>query len=327
MRNDDRLPISWHQFALVAAAALVQAACGQGDADTSDARRVETLKTRLEVPSNNDVMVVAHRTCWQDTAENSIAGIERCKELGVDMIEIDVRETSDGELVLMHDDTIDRTTSGSGLLAEMTTDEVRSLKLKTSAGGENADWTSERVPTLREALTASKGHMLVNLDIKETLYDEALSIAKITGTQDQILIKMRAPADDPALANAAFHGQAYFMPIIRECTDDPERACTESLSEAIPDYVKYDPIAIEAVNHTDEYLLDGIPVARELGLRVWVNTLGPRFAAGRSDEKSLTDPDNNWGYLIQHGVNMIQTDRPQELIQYLEARGARESAH
>ncbi len=54
-----------------------------------------------------------------------------------------------------------------------------------------------------------------------------------------------------------------------------------------------------------------------------MNTLGPEFAAGRSDDRSLADPDGNWGYLVDLGVNMIQTDRPRELMAYLEQRAAR----
>ncbi|NNE34309.1 MAG: glycerophosphodiester phosphodiesterase family protein [Rhodothermales bacterium] len=297
--------------------------CARDAVIRDDLSGIQQLKQRLETPSAEDVFVVAHRTCWRGSAENSLAGIEQCVELGVDMVEIDVRETSDGELVLMHDETIDRTTNGSGLLATMSLGDVRELQLREEAGGPSAVLTDQIVLTLEEALLASKDRLLVNLDIKETLYDRALAIAESVGVADQIIIKMRAPADDPRLVNAEFHGRTYFMPIIRECTDDPERECSQSLSAAIPTYSKFDPIAIEVVNNTDAYLLDGVPAARALGGRLWVNTLGPRFAAGRSDDKSLKDPDGNWGYLIDHGVDMIQTDRPEALIDYLESRGAR----
>ena len=76
------------------------------------------------------------------------------------------------------------------------------------------------------------------------------------------------------------------------------------------------------VNHTDGYLIEGAGAVREMNARLWVNTL-PGFAAGRSDEESLVDPDGNWGFLVNIGVNMIQTDRPAELLSYLNSRGLR----
>src|SRR5690606_30766812 len=76
--------------------------------------RIEDLRRRLETPRADDVMVVAHRACWKEAPENSVAAIQDCIEMGVDMVEIDVQATADGQLVLMHDDTVDRTTNGSG---------------------------------------------------------------------------------------------------------------------------------------------------------------------------------------------------------------------
>ena len=185
--------------------------------------RMAVLKNRLEQPIPNDVMVVAHRGCWLDTAENSLAGIYRCVELGVDMIEIDVRSSRDGHLVLMHDETVDRTTDGSGSVGEFTLRELQQLRLRRGAGNGVEALTEERVPTLEDALRAAKDRVLVNLDIKETLYDQALDVARGVGSESQLVIKMATDARDPRLANAAFHGETYFMPIIRECTDDPAR--------------------------------------------------------------------------------------------------------
>ena len=307
---------------LISLSLILLTSCAQFPGKES-ASHIAELKTRIEAAESNDIIVVAHRTCWRNTAENSLAGINRCVELGVDMIEIDVRSSRDGELVLMHDETVDRTTSGTGLVADLSLRELRGLRLRAGAGGEDERLIEGPVPTLEEALQTANDRILVNLDIKETLYDQALKIARAVGSQGQIVIKMRAPANDPRLVNATFLGQTYFMPIIRECTEDPARECSKSLGAAAPTYAGYDPVAVEVVNHTDKYLLAGIPAVRELGARLWVNTLGPRFAAGRSDDKSLTDPDGNWGYLIKNGVNMIQTDRPAELISYLESRGLR----
>lgn len=282
---------------------------------------IETLKSRLEHPSSEDVIVVAHRACWRESAENSLSAIEACIELGADMIEIDVRRTKDGELVLLHDETVDRTTNGSGLVSEMTFTNLREFRLLSTDGGKESDVTDETIPSLKDALKTTKDRILVNLDIKADLYDQALAVADDIGVSGQIIIKMAVNADDPMLSEAQFLGRTYFMPILRECeVDRPEKICWPTLSEAVVTYGGFNPVAFEIVNQSDEYLLEGVDAVNSLDARLWVNTLGPRFAGGRSDEKSLTDPDNNWGYLVENGVNIIQTDRPRELLEYLKSR-------
>ena len=91
---------------------------------------IAQLKDRLENPQKNDVMVTAHRACWRYSPENSLKGIEECINMGVDMIEIDVRMSKDGHLIVIHDETVDRTTNGKGEVADLTLNELRKLKLR-----------------------------------------------------------------------------------------------------------------------------------------------------------------------------------------------------
>ena len=70
--------------------------------------------TNLKDSKNNQVIVVAHRGDWRNAPENSLQAIQNCIDMGVDMVEIDIRETKDCHLVLMHDKTLDRTTNGKG---------------------------------------------------------------------------------------------------------------------------------------------------------------------------------------------------------------------
>ena len=113
-------------------------------------------------PSDQYVMVIAHRADWRSFPENSIEAIRSAIKLGVDMVEIDVRRTKDGSLVLMHDETIDRTTNGSGKVSELTFDEIRLLRLMSGVGVP----TDFKVPTLKEALLECKGKITL---IKYTL--------------------------------------------------------------------------------------------------------------------------------------------------------------
>lgn len=82
-------------------------------------------------------------------------------------MELDVQKTKDGQLILMHDKTLDRTTTGKGKVAEWTLDSIRTLYLKNGA----ALKTKHRVPTLEEALWVAKGRVMVNLDKAYPIFD------------------------------------------------------------------------------------------------------------------------------------------------------------
>ncbi|MEO0755238.1 MAG: glycerophosphodiester phosphodiesterase family protein, partial [Pseudomonadota bacterium] len=77
------------------------------------------------------------------------------------LLEVDVRESRDGALVLMHDDTVDRTTTGSGLVADLTLAELKALRLLDNDGRE----TDFQIPTLGEALSAIGGRTILQLDV------------------------------------------------------------------------------------------------------------------------------------------------------------------
>ena len=79
---------------------------------------LDSIVNLYKNPSDQYVMVIAHRADWRNFPENSIEAIRSAIKLGVDMVEIDIRRTKDGHLILMNDETIDRTTNGSGKVSE-----------------------------------------------------------------------------------------------------------------------------------------------------------------------------------------------------------------
>lgn len=102
------------------------------------------------------VVVTSHRGAGSLEPENTLRAIRRAIALGVDQIEIDVQCTRDGHLVLLHDPTVERTTNGTGTIAELTFDEIRQL----DAG------LGERVPTLEEALAVTRGKVVLQIELK-----------------------------------------------------------------------------------------------------------------------------------------------------------------
>ncbi len=279
-------------------------------APTAPPRPVDALIAQLRNPAG-DVLVIGHRGCWSAAPENSLAAIEACVALGADMVEIDVQRSADGALVLMHDETVDRTTDGTGKVAAQTAAQLRVLQLRASAGGPGRTPTDETVPTLRDALDAARGRILVNIDAKADVYADVSELLIATRTTDQVLMKMPAAPDDPRLRASPLMRQAHFMPVI------VERAGHGPIAPLLPGYDDLSPVAYEIVFETRAYFEEGLQAIRLSRRRIWVNTLRPFHAAGHTDAAALVDPAAHWGRLADEGVGMIQTDEPGALIAYL----------
>ena len=112
---------------IVSIAAILIAAVSCADAPVD---RAEQLRDRILNGTSDYVIVVAHRGDWREVPENSIASIEHSIATGVDVVEVDLQMTRDSILVLMHDETVDRTTTGTGRVADYTLDSLKLLNLK-----------------------------------------------------------------------------------------------------------------------------------------------------------------------------------------------------
>lgn len=91
----------------------------------SQPTRVDSLLSVLNDPNTETVLVVAHRGGWRNTVENSFESLQNAIDMGVDVVELDVRRTADSVLILMHDVTIDRTTNGKGKVSELSSTRSR----------------------------------------------------------------------------------------------------------------------------------------------------------------------------------------------------------
>ncbi len=89
-------------------------------------------------------LVIAHRGTPRELPENTLASFARALEQGADVLETDLRFSQDGTIVLVHDETLDRTTNGSGLVASHSLDEIKRLRTQAPSG----EYTDEQVPTL-----------------------------------------------------------------------------------------------------------------------------------------------------------------------------------
>ena len=183
---------------------------------------------RLPMIRLNDLsfpLVVAHRGFRTRAPENTLAAFEAAVEAGATMVEFDVTRTRDGIPVVIHDDTVDRTTDGTGRVADLTLAEIRAL----DAGSRfDARFAGERIPTLAEVLDRLRGRIALNIEIKpETvsdrpnpdaasdLPDRVVEMVRARGMAESVLVSSFDPrilerlaaADAPVALGALAEGE------------------------------------------------------------------------------------------------------------------------
>ncbi|ASZ12285.1 glycerophosphodiester phosphodiesterase family protein [Chitinophaga pendula] len=284
----------------------------------------QQLIERMQRPSPTHVLAVAHRGDWRNAPENSLNAIARCIEMGIDIVEIDVRRTKDGQLILMHDETIDRTTTGKGKVADCTLDSIRKVQLRQGNGVP----VPERVPTLEEVLLFIKGKpVLLNLDKSWDWLEETYAVLRKTGTVGQGIFKGNQTLETLRQLHGGIMDSIHYMPMVWSMDYNIYGATAKQPMEYVREFAQqYVPIGFE-VNYNKEsspVLEQAIPAIRGYKKTVWVNTLWDALCAGHSDEAAIDDPEANWGWVIRHGANVIQTDRPVELLAYLRKKGLHE---
>lgn len=295
-------------------ALVVLAGCsGEARQSAAPENRAEGLRARLLAGDTTAVFVVAHRGDWRYAPENSVAAIEHSIAVGVDVVELDLQLTRDSVLIVMHDATLNRTTTGKGRVADWTLDSIRTLKLKNGCSIR----TKHTVPTLEEALLAAKGRVLVNLDKADRYFDLVVPVLERTGTTRQIVMKGSKPADEVLALYGKYLDEVIYMPVVN--------LDNENAAELMQGYISdLKPAAYELLYAQAEDTV--LPLRMRDTLRgralIWYNTLWDTLCGGHDDDLSLEDPDAAFGYLIDTlGARIIQTDRAEHLLNYLRQRG------
>ncbi len=274
---------------------------------------ISRLRAELQDSRSDYVFVVAHRGDWRHAPENSVAAIKGAADMGADMVEIDIQRTKDGGFVLMHDGSIDRTTEGKGNVADYTVEELKRFRLRRADGS----LSDETIPTLEEALTACKGSVLVNIDKGGDYLSEIAPIIRKTGTEDHVILKGRGTAEQVERRLSGY-GDILYMPVVDLDGEGAIPYVASFLSA-------FRPQVVEVIFRTDSFAkLSYMAAVAASGCRVWINTLWASLCGGHEDGKALSDPDAHWGWALDRGATVIQTDRPEELIGYLKKRGRRD---
>lgn len=262
--------------------------------------RVDSIRTRI-LQSDGSVLIIAHRANGTSFPENSVSAILSSSKTGADIVEIDVRRTSDGGFVLMHDHTLGRTTDGKGFVSGKSLDYITSLHLK----GKDGKITSEKVPSLEEALLAAKeAGVMVNIDKAFIFAPEIAEIAQRTGTLKHLIFKSDASPEEVLCTLGPWRDSVIYMPMVGLDSE-------ESLRKVVEVVDKLHPVMIEVYS---AYKGDVKPLMLRNflgeGCRLWYNSdLGKPFNAKKD------------AFLIDSfGARAIQTDYPKELNEFLKER-------
>ena len=254
------------------------------------------------------VLVAAHRGYWRGAPENSLPAFEQAIGHGADMIELDVMRTSDGELVLMHDTTVDRTTNGTGSVASKTLAQIKALRLKRGLGGAQAEVTDLQVPTLEEALRLIDNRALINLDKAWAYRDQILQELIETGTVETAVFKSTAAVAE-VQAFRAKDPRILYSHIV----EDGNAASLNGFGTNPPDSYE---IVFDRL--TDAQIQPAAVAAAKQQSRIFINTMWYGLAGRYTDEASLVDPARGWKPVIErHRADVIQTDNVDDLKRYL----------
>lgn len=261
------------------------------------------------------VLIASHRGHFSgNVVENTLPAFEAAIRSGADIVETDIHITKDDVMILFHDESPERLLGFPGPVSNYTYEELRSRKLKNVIG-QPSDF---RINTLDELLVALKGRCMINLDQCWKCIDRVYDRVESMGMEDQALIKGRVPYDEVVSWLRSRNWRPKFIPII---------TCDEEIPffEALPREIDIPQVEVFLTSEKDKLISpEFVNGLKARGIKLWVNSLslgnGMDMSARHDDDISVTDdPAKGWGWLIDHGVEVIQTDWPAELRHYLDS--------
>lgn len=259
----------------------------------------------VRLAAADPVLIAAHRGGYADdkadrAPENSVANVAVAIRKGFDLYETDIQRTKDGVFVIVHDETLDRETTGQGRASDLTLLDLKALTKRYRDGS----LSEEKVATLEELLLAGKDRIRFKADLKPGLDAHIDVLARLLhrlGMVDQVYLRCsrkEAAAIEKALASG---------------TPKIELMVKVDTAEQVRDIAaRFSPKTIQINVEKDEVLspakIEAIRTAAKLGLLVETHSYG--------------DPAQREA-LIEAGVRMFHTAVPEETLSWLKARGYR----
>lgn len=246
--------------------------------------------------SKHKFIIAAHRGDHVIYPENTLAAYQEAIKNEVDYVEIDLRTTNDGELVSMHDGTVNRTTDGKGNVKDLSLAELLNLKVKCK------DTTIKeifRIPTFKQILSLCKNRINIYLDFKAADPELAYQMIKEYWMEKQVLIYINSAPQYTGWRKAAPR-----MPLMLSLPDSVKT--TAGMADFID---KYHPDILDG--SYSQYTNDMVVFAQKYHIPVW------------PDIQSAGEGAADWNKALDKGLKGLQTDHPAALVKFLKEKGLR----
>ncbi len=249
---------------------------------------VQAQKRNGALPhSSTAFVVIAHRGNHVFYPENTISAIQAAIEAGAQYVEIDLRETIDSVMILMHDATVDRTTDGKGAVSSLGYAQIKALHTTAKDG------QLYTIPLFSEVLQLCKKKINIYLDFKNANVAKAWNMIQQAGMQNQIIVYPNTLQQ--------YHEWQKLAPQVPIITSVPKTSSTE---EKLNEFFITMHVAV-VDNLYDENL---IKIAHVNHVKVWLDVESPQESTAI------------WDKFLKMGVDGLQTDHPQQLLKYITQR-------
>ena len=241
--------------------------------------------------------VIAHRGVSLEAPENTLPAIQKAIELGCAMAEIDLRYTSDGEVILMHDGTLERTTNGAGRVSAANLARIRQLDASAKF---RTGFAATKVPTLREAIDLARGKIQLYLDLKEDNPFPAARLMKELGAHSIVVFR--------PYTLIALRQILSVDPQFRVLIDMGDWVQASGMMEMLKREFPTASFSSDWRNWNRHMVHE----ARKLQIATFVNVLGQE------------DTAENLARAVEMGFDYIQTDYPKRLLEILNQQKSKE---
>lgn len=247
-------------------------------------------------PPRHKFIVIAHRGDHTRYPENTLAAYQQAIKDGADYVEIDLRTTKDGKLVSLHNESVDRMTNSTGLVKDLTFEEIKRLKVKDENKLNDGKY---EIPSFQEILKLCKNKIYIYIDFKDADPAVVYPVLKQYGMEKQVLVYINNPAQ---LTN--WRKVAPKMPLMLSMPDSVH--AVSGMSVFIN---QYHPDVLDG-DYT-QYNNQMTAFAKAQHIPVW------------PDAQQNNEGEKDWSKAIGKGLNGVQTDHPEALLQYLVKTGIR----
>jgi glycerophosphoryl diester phosphodiesterase len=234
-------------------------------------------------------IVIAHRADHEHAPENTIAAIDDAIRCGADYVELDLRTTRDGHLILNHDATVDRMTGSHGAISDLSFAAIESLVVRNPGATPN----DNHMPEFSDALHTCEGKINIYLDFKDADVAETWRQIRAAHMEHQVIVYLNKPGQ--------YEQWRAIAPQVPLMTSLPDEAKTPAQIAAFLQEKKIRVLD----NVYDTTLQDFV---RQKGVDLWLD--------GQSDKEGPA----SWQSLLAGHIQGIQTDHPEELIAWLAHR-------